>query len=340
MSCSLQNNYLESNLSFEAYSFYTALFPLANYMTGKVTLSQTDIASELQIHKSRVSRYLSELLLEGWIAYVPVQGSHRVKPIQLLFGWWDTEQKMLESDTPDLLALSSPNAVVAADDRVIPKSQQVVDNSASVSSASDESPTSVPPHVLDLEQREDRGGTEVEQRIAGSHVPVDVERSLSVKQLTGTNNKEQGAAPHPDLIIPSPLETKPKYQTIMRDDIPPFVKPLWNIAATEESVVIDGERFLVVDDEQTVELAVEVTENETPATRPETVEAETSPEEVNINQGKIAQLVSSIGDTQMTEADNSNDSRAPPRMSRDEMRAELEAMDWRDRIDGETDDED
>lgn len=165
ISDSVHASYLESDLTFNSYGFYHALFPLANHVTRKVTLSQTDIASELKLSKQCVSQYLAKLSFAEWITYDPKQGSHQSQPIKLLKGWWDDE-KGNEEKVEQIPGQEGYEKIV---------------HDTPLSSVCH---ASVKPHTQKSTMSVDRALTEDGQRIVETPVTVDVERSASVNQLT------------------------------------------------------------------------------------------------------------------------------------------------------------
>lgn len=175
---------------------------------------------------------------------------------------------------------------------------------------------------------------------SGSDVADVPAIGVSAEEETGEiiNREEEASAPQSDFPTTSG-KAKPELSIIHRRDIPQGNCVTWNFAMTEESVVIDGERFIVLGDEHAVE-GVEVERSLEPELPdPETVEAETSDEDTIVNQGKMAKLVSGVGGDLTTEADGPDGDVAPPKMSREEMRAKLQKMDWRAGIDVAPDDE-
>lgn len=142
------------------------------------------------------------------------------------------------------------------------------------------------------------------------------------------NREEEAAAPNSNLSIP-PEQSPPVIPTISRNAIPEDLIPTWNSTLTEESVVIDGQRYLIIDDDENTIRGTETLEIDDALQNPEMVEVEGGNSDVNVNREKMAKLLETVGSDTEPIIEHAKNGVAAARMSRGEMRAELEKMDRR-----------
>lgn len=334
-------------ISFDEWAVHGALRLRRNHVTGIVVSSPKKFSLEMGKSHDFCKKAFAALKEKGWIQYNSVSGSQRPFPIKVIdmdfrlhfgsevevqngmVGLNVDENASTEIELHDLgYGNLTPKFPISdspvQDGEEKTRADRTARHNDVAINTSDNVGLSNSPDLLDYEYEEENENEKDNEDC----VPISSRGPTGKSEiLTEQEN------PPPSLSINSlTSETKPKYQTIHRSDIPEYTVSIWNIAGTEESVVIDGERFLVVDDGETVEPEAQLNNIETDLPDPEAVEAESADNTVTVNQAKMAQLLSNIGGKMTAEVDNSNERAPPPSMSRKEMRARLDRMDWEERI--------
>ena len=139
-------------------------------------------------------------------------------------------------------------------------------------------------------------------------------------------NREEEAAPILNLSIPPEQHPPPEIPTISRNKIPAGCTITWNSTLTEESVVIDGQRYVIMHGDENTIRGTETLEIDDALQNPETVEAEGGNSEIDVNREKMAKLVEDIGSDSRSQTANDDQRAAPRKLSRAETLRKLEEM--------------